>query len=240
MRLTCPHCQSLCRLKNERLNSRAKRGKCPNCGNLFPLPPNDIEPDLKQQPTPDKSSKNRPNPESTNNFTEPNLKKNFLHQTRPTMRSPLFLTITGVSLLLILLTVTLVNLNQPGPVLQKNRAETRAQPRPELQPAHTLELTPALKNKVISLIKHHALVTDAGININKQQFELILLVAEKTPVSYSERLGRQFAHYIKNELTPDDKAKVTFMIAVYYPNGTRVEVTTNNNNMDEEIIFNPS
>ena len=244
MRLTCPHCQSLCRLKDDRLNSRAKRGKCPNCGNLFPIPANEIEQgaaSANRQTTLKQSSKNSRHDRnlSADSPTEPNSQKNFLKQTRPTIRSPLSLTITGISLLIILLAITLLNLNQPNRAPQKKRAKAIAQPRPVPLPAPTLELAPTLKTKVISLIKHHALVTDAGININKQQFELALLVSEKTPVSYSERLGRQFAHYIKNELTPDNKAKATFMVSVYYPDGTRIEVTTNDNNMDEEIIRDP-
>jgi hypothetical protein len=45
---------------------------------------------------------------------------------------------------------------------------------------------------------------------------------------------------MKTELTANDRTRATFMVSVFYPDGTRVEVTTNDNNMDEEIIFDPS
>ncbi len=243
MRLTCPHCQSLCRLKDERLNSRAKRGKCPHCGNLFPIPPNDTVNDSasnKQQPPQEQASESNIHyAKAPDNLTEQTPRNAPPNQPRRTIKSPLSLTITGVSLLFILLAVALLIFKQPSPPSLKNRAVAIAHPRTAPRPNPTPKLTLATKSKVISLIKHHALVADAGINVNQQQFELALLVSGKTPVSYSERLGRQFAHYIKNELTPDDRTKATFRISVYYPEGTRIEVTTNNHNMDEEIILTP-
>ncbi len=242
MRLICPHCQSPCRLKDERLNSRAKRGKCPNCGNLFPLPPNDSKNNHargKQQPPLKQAAKNNlHNPQPAHRLTEQTRRDKTPNQTRRTKKFPLSITITGVSLLFILLAVTLLNLKQSRPLSPKNRAVTLIHHQTAPRPHPTLKLSSATKNKVISLIKHHALVADAGINVNHQQFELALLVSGKTPVSYSERLGQQFAHYLKNELTPENKAKASFKISVYYPGGTRIEVTTNNHNMDEEIIVN--
>ena len=240
MRLACPHCQSLCRLKEDRLNSRAKQGRCPNCGNLFQIPPNSYEqiPDAnKQQPILDQVKTDK-QPKSRDKTSEQNFKNHFQRLSRPTVKSPALVLITGLCLTLSIV-IIIFNLNRPAPAVNekqpKNISQTRTQPESEL----TQQLSLKSRNKTISLIKHHALVTDASININKQQFELALLVSAKTPVSYSERLGRQFAHYIKTELTTNDKAKATFRVSVYYPNGTRVEVTTNDNNMDEEIIFDP-
>ncbi|RLB73273.1 MAG: hypothetical protein DRH03_03470 [Deltaproteobacteria bacterium] len=242
MRLTCPHCQSLCRLKDDRLNSRAKQGRCPNCGNLFPLPPNNIEqtPTTNhQQPAIERAETNKTNqPESNDKNSAQNSKHYLQELTRPTIKTSALLLFTGLCLTLSL-AIFLTSSNKPLPAAkekqQKNTSQTHTQPEPKI----TLQLSQKTRDKTISLIKHHALVTDASININRQQFELALLVSGKTPVSYSERLGRQFAHYIKTELTTNDRTKSTFLVSVYYPDGTRVEVTTNDNNMDEEIIFDP-
>jgi len=231
MRLTCPHCQSLCRLKDDRLNSRVKRGKCPNCGNLFPLPlrsDSQTPGTSKQQPISDlvKIDKTK-QPEFNDKTSEQNSKNYFQKLTRPTIKTSALLLFTGLCLTLSL-AIFLTFSNKPLPSAK------------EKQPEITLQLSQKTRNKTISLIKHHALVTDASIYINRQQFELAILVSGKTPVSYSERLGRQFAHYIKTELSKNDRTKSAFQVSVYYPDGTRVEVATNDNNMDEEIIFDSS
>lgn len=237
MHLTCPHCQSLCRLKNDRLNSRAKRGRCPNCGNLFPLPPSfDKQQPISDRPKIEKTKQREPN----NKISERNHKNYFQKLPLPTIKTSVLLLFTGLCLSLSL-AIFLTNPNKSLPVkkenLQKNTSHTHTQSKPKIP----LQLSQKTKNKTISLIKHHALVTDANININQQQFELALLVSGKTPVSYSERLGRQFAHYIKTELTANDCAKSTFLVSVFYPDGTRIEVTTtDDDNMDEEIIIDPS
>jgi len=242
MRLTCPHCQSLCRLKSDRLNSRAKQGRCPNCGNLFPIPPNCIEQTIhssNKQPTLEQTATSKTKqPESNNKTSEQDFKKYFQGLTRPTIKTSALLIFTGLCLTLSL-AIFITSSNKPLPTAkakqQKNISQTHTQAKPE----NILQLSQETRNKTISLIKHHALVTDASININQQQFELALLVSGKTPVNYSERLGRQFAHYVKTELTANNRIKATFMVSVFYPDGTRVEVTTNDNNMDEEIIFDP-
>ncbi len=242
MRLTCPHCQSPCRFKDDRLNSRAKRGRCPNCGNLFPIPANDTMPKTdrlnRRTASNQTATKNLFHPESPDNHPGPKPQNDFRSQIRAALKSPLLMVAAGLTLI-VLFCVILLGLSNPAPTPHKNQPKDRAPAYSRPEPSAAMELAPALRAKAISLIKNHALVTDAGININNQQFELALLVSGKTPVSYSERLGRQFAHYIKSELTPTSRARAVFMVSVYYPNGTRVEVTTNNDNMDEEIIFEP-
>ncbi|HIE07968.1 MAG TPA: hypothetical protein EYP64_07975 [Desulfarculaceae bacterium] len=136
--------------------------------------------------------------------------------------------------------------NRPVTYIQKNKQpqistlKGKTVPEPKLKPAKTetvkLELAPETRARAIAQIKHHALVADADINIYDQQLQLALLVSEKTPVSYSERLGRQFVHYVK-ELIPKERPQPSFLISVYYPDGTRIEVTTNDQFLEEEVIL---
>lgn len=239
MRLTCPHCQSLCRLKNDRLNNRAKRGKCPNCGNLFPIPPSADKQTPgtgQQQSTADLKETNETKQQKFNKHTsELNFKNYFQKLTQPTIKATALLLFTGLCLTLSL-TFFLTSSNKPLPKANKKQPKNISQTHTQSKPEIPLRLSQKTRDKTISLIKHHALVTDASIYINQQQFELAILVSGKTPVNYSERLGRQFAHYIKTEITTNDRAKATFRVSVYYPDGTRVEVTTNDDNMAEEII----
>ena len=90
------------------------------------------------------------------------------------------------------------------------------------EPPAKLSLTPQARSKAIAQIKHHALVGDADISIAGNHLQLALLVAVNTPVTYAERLGRQFGHYLNEQLTATkhQTQKPAIKISVYYPSGT--------------------
>jgi len=238
IRLTCPECHSRCRLKTEQSKQNFSYGRCPACGHRFPLPATGDQQDIIKI-EPDKSQKEN----------RKQLKRIWKDVTRERtlglIKNPLFISSLGLVLVLLLLAISLRS-NRPVTSIQKNNQTQintlrgKTAPESELKPAKTetveLELTPETRARAIAQIKHHALVADADINVYDQQLQLALLVSDKTPVSYSERLGRQFVHYVK-ELIPKEQPQPSFLISVYYPDGTRIEVTTNNQFLEEEVIL---
>ncbi|MCK5914858.1 MAG: hypothetical protein KAG92_01865 [Deltaproteobacteria bacterium] len=167
-------------------------------------------------------------------------KKQLLHY----IKTPLFPVFAGLMLALLFILIRL-NSNRPvtppiTPVVKESQPEIslpQAQTtlEPTVEKPVEIQLDPETKTRAIDSIKHHALVADAAINIRDQQIQPALLVSSKTPVTYAKSLGRQFAHYIK-EIIPGNQPKPVFLVSVYYPDGSRIEVTNNNKVLDEEII----
>ncbi len=238
IRLTCPECHSRCRLKNEQSKQKFSYGRCPVCGHRFPLPATGDRQDIIKI-EPDKNQKKN----------RKQLKEIWKDVTRGRtlglIKNPLFISSLGLVLVLLLLAISLRS-NRPVTSIQKNKQpqisalKGKTAPEPELKPTKTeavkLELAPETRARAITQIKHHALVADADISIYDQQLQLALLVSCKTPVSYSKRLGRQFVHYVK-ELIPKEQPQPSFLISVYYPDGTRIEVITNDQFLEEEVIL---
>lgn len=160
------------------------------------------------------------------------------------IRNPLFIAVGGLILVLLLLTISL-SPNQkvssttekisPTITIPQNQTSTdQGNLHPLMLKPAKLYIDPTAGTQAIAQIKHHALVADADINIHNQQLQLTLLVSDKTPASYSERLGCQFAHYVKELIQKEQHP--TFLVSVYYPDGTRIEVTVNDQFLEEEVI----
>jgi predicted Zn finger-like uncharacterized protein len=235
--LTCPECHSRCRLRKDQLNSSINQGKCPNCGHFFPIPPLGEKFDDEQYPTQDNTAESR-------QIISAKLKEKFKYY----LQTPLVPVAAGLILVLFCI-IILFGSNHPVTSTPEKRQQVISVQKTHITPEATDEnpvgakITPAVleisqegRTKAITSIKHHALVADANINIENQQLQLALLVSDKTPVTYAEKLGRQFTHYVK-EIIPDNLPEPTFLVSVYYPDGTRVEVTTNDEIQDEEVIL---
>ncbi len=222
MRITCPQCHTPCRLKNDTAINDASQGKCPECGHIFPIPPGVI----REEPTTGKRSGKQKKAGFDPDFKIAAI-KSFLGRIPPTGKTSLFWIFSGLSLAMLLAALFF------GP-------EKTLRPQPDLaakQPTE-LNLTPQAKAKALAQIKHHTLVGDADISITDNYLQLALLVAGNTPTTYAERLGRQFAHYLKEQLTATDQPerKLIIKVSVYYPSGTRIEVATNDYRGEEEIL----
>jgi hypothetical protein len=238
IRLTCPECHSRCRLKSDETSHNFSYGRCPACGHRFPLPPADEQHNIVPTGSEKSGADNR------NQWGK--IRKAVVKaKITELIRNPLFISACGLIMALLLLTISLTS-NREVTVtsttkktsLKTTISKSQAVPSPTLQ---TVKLKPVKLKldletgaRAIAQIKHHALVADADINIHDQQLQLSLLVSDKTPVSYSERLGCQFVHYVK-ELIPKEQHP-SFLVSVYYPDGTRIEVTINDQFPEEEII----
>jgi len=226
IRVICPKCHSRCRLRKDLLSSNINRGKCPKCGHFFSLP-------KLGNRTNDKELSQKPG-------------KKYVPDS---FRTRTLLICSGVILLLfcviIFSSAKHTTTHTPQKKYKDNPAKkihAAATSKPSAKKAvspkpvsETLQLDLQAKNRAILSIKHHALVADAEITSRDQEIQLALLVSDKTPITYASSLGRQFAHYVK-ELIPADQPKPTFKVSVYYPDGTRVVVTTSNETKDEEVI----
>ncbi len=238
IRLTCPECQSRCRINRDRLTDITSHGRCPQCGHRFPLPPSVGKIDNEQ------NEFENINGTQEKNFSE--ILKVFIRKKIPGLiKNPFFIAPAGIGLALILL-IIFISSDRPEPPLAKesrksvSTVKTQTIPAPQTKTAivevEEFRLDPQIRTRAITQIKHHALVADADIILDDQQLQLALLVAGNTPPSYSERLGCQFAHYIK-ELIPKGRPQPSFLVSVYYPDGTRLEVPICDQPFEEEIIL---
>ena len=231
MRITCPQCHSRCRLKADTAISDTSQGKCPECGHIFNLPPGTSRQESTSSNHSNKAKKTGFDP----GFKIPAL-GNFLRPLPTSGKALLFWIISGLSLTL-LIAALLIGQKATPPPGPGQYATVNASP-VTAEPPAKLNLTPQARSKAITQIKHHALVGDADISISNNQLQLALLVSANTPVTYAERLGRQFAHYLKEQLTVthEEKQKTAIKVSVYYPGGTRIEVTTNDQSGEEEVL----
>ena len=232
MRITCPQCHARCRLKSDNEINDSSQGKCPECDHIFIIPPGVNREKAATDDRSDKQKKAGFKPD----FKIAGIKK-IIALTPPSRKTSLFLVFSGLSLT-ILLTALFFGpreASSPRPRPGQEIASTTTSPTPK--PAK-LSLTPQARAKAIAQIKHHALVGDADITIKNNQLQLALLVSGNTPVTYAERLGRQFAHYLKEQLTETHKQsrEPPIKISVYYPGGTRIEVATNGQSGEEEVL----
>jgi hypothetical protein len=119
---------------------------------------------------------------------------------------------------------------------QPNLTSKQSPPKPKTLTSITLSAQ--AKAQAIAQIKHHALVSDADISVSNNQLQLALLVATNTPATYAERLGRQFTHYLKEQLKKNKQASQEMLVkvSVYYPGGTRIEVAINGQSGEEEVL----
>lgn len=245
IRLTCPECQSQWYLDKNQTDGSFSHGRCPECGHLIPIPPaselqnNQLRPENKAKSHNFADSPGQKIP-STRQKCKSSSKKQLFHY----IKTPLFPVFAGLMLALLFIVIQLNSYRAVTPPITPAVKESKPeisspQSHITLDPAAEkpveLQLDPEAKTKAIDLIKHHALVADAAINIRDQQIQPALLVSSKTPATYAKSLGRQFAHYIK-EIIPDNQPKPVFLVSVYYPDGSRIEVTSNNKVLDEEII----
>jgi hypothetical protein len=203
IQITCPHCRTRCRLKGEAGKTPASRGKCPECGEVFPIPPGV-----------------RKNPEDTTDTSGSPKNRN--------------LRIAAGLLALLLVGGGLwaaSDYHQPEPP-----ARTAAPARPAAKPG--LDLDPGLKSELITRIKQHALVGDAGISLDRKRgrYRLYLLVSRNTPPTYAGELGRQFAYYLEQQLKKNSAPVPPIKVSVYYPGGTRLEVARNQHDGEEELL----
>ena len=231
MRITCPQCHSRCRLKTDKSISDSSQGKCPECGHIFPIPPGVN----REDPTTDNRSAKQKKAGFVPGFKLPEI-ISFPKLLRSSGKTSLFWFFSGLCLI-ILLTVIFVGSRKTPPPRPEQSAASKSSPVAAKPPAR-LSLPPHAKAKAIALIKHHALVGDADINISDNQLQLALMVSGNTPVTYAERLGRQFAHYLKEQLADVKQAsrETPIRISVYYPGGTRITVTTNDQSGEEEVL----
>ncbi len=232
MRITCPQCHARCRLKDETIINDASQGKCPECGHVFPIPPGVIRKEPATSDHFDKSKKAGFGP----GFKIHEI-GSFLKRNRPFGKPSRFWLLTGLSLTA-LLAVLFFGPGKTSPPGSLRDIATKPSPTTTKQPAKFI-LNPQAQSKAITQIKHHALVGDANISITNNQIQLALLVTGNTPVTYAERLGRQFAHYLKEQLTVvahQQEREPIIKVSVYYPGGTRIEVATNDQSGEEEVL----
>ena len=231
MRITCPQCHSRCRLKTDTAINDASQGKCPECGHIFHLPPGTSQEESTTSDHSGKAKKAGFDP----GFKMPDI-GNFLRPLLASRKALLFWVVSGLSLALLVAALLIGQKETPPPRPEQNAASSSSSATTELRAK--LSLTPQARAKAISQIKHHALVGDADISVSDNQLQLALLVSGNTPVTYAERLGRQFAHYLREQLTATHKQeqKPAIKVSVYYPGGTRIEVTTNDQSGEEEVL----
>lgn len=230
MRITCPQCHSRCRLKSDTAISGLSQGKCPECGHIFPIPPG-----VNQEPSAEDQTRKQKKAESKTGFKRPDI-TTLLKPLRLSGRASWLWIISCFCLSIILAVIFIGPAKISPPKIEKQTASSSS---PTTAKAATnLSLTPQTTAKAISQIKHHALVGDADISITGDHLQLALLVAGNTPVAYAERLGRQFAHYLKEQLTATKQQTQTqdFKISVYYPSGTRIVVASNDQSGEEEVL----
>ena len=234
MRITCPQCHSRCRLKNDMATSDLSQGKCPECGHIFPIPPGiNREPSAKNQTNKTKKT----GCETGFKLPIPNI-ESLPRALRFSGRASFLWLFSGFGVIILLAVIFIGAQKIFPPRIEKNLASSSV-PAPTKTPTTTnLSLTPQSKATAIAQIKHHALVGDADISITGNHLQLALLVAGNTPATYAEQLGRQFAHYLKEQLTTPQlqKPEPAFKISVYYPSGTRITVATNNQSGEEEVL----
>ena len=231
MRITCPQCHTRCRLKSDKAISDASQGKCPECGHIFPIPPGVS----REEPATDKRSGKPKKAGFDPGFKLPDT-ASFLRPMLSSGKASLFWVVSGFCLA-ILLAVLFIGPRKTPPPRPGQNAASRSSPATTKTPVRS-SLPPQARAKAIALIKHHALVGDADISINGNQLQLALLVSGNTPVTYAERLGRQFAHYLKEQLAEAQQPgqETPVRISVYYPSGTRIAVATNDQSGEEEIL----
>ncbi|MCD6291958.1 MAG: hypothetical protein J7M09_00705 [Deltaproteobacteria bacterium] len=232
MRITCPQCHSRCRLKNDSEISDSSHGRCPECGHIFLIPPGAN----REVSTADQSLNHKQKKAGS--------KTSFQGSDTTTFRKPFQLSgrasllwLGSAICLIVLLTITLIG---PG---KTSHPKVENKPAPSssstiVETVTNLTLDHQAGIKAIAQIKHHALVGDADISIADDHLQLALLVAGNTPVAYAERLGRQFVHYLKEQLTKTRQTpqKPAIQISVYYPGGTRIAVATNDQSSEEEVL----
>ncbi|MCK5540398.1 MAG: hypothetical protein KAI69_05670 [Deltaproteobacteria bacterium] len=222
MRITCPQCHTRCRLKAD-TKTNPSQGKCPECGHIFSIPPGVGREETDVGKSSEKLKKTGFGP-------------GFLKSISISGKTSLFWIVSGFCLV-ILVSALLISpdktpLPHPGQKVTSNASPTTTE-----TPAK-LSLPPDARSKAIAQIKYHALVGDAEISISGNQLQLALLVSGNTPITYAERLGRQFAHYLKEQLTATHQPnrEPSIKISVYYPGGTRIEVATNDQSGEEEVL----
>lgn len=230
MCMICPKCHTRCRLKADTIGNPSQ-GKCPGCGHIFTIPPG-IDP---EEVNVDNSSEKL---RKTGFGPGPKLSDtaNFPKSTPTSGKTSLFWIVSGFCLI-ILVTALLVSPRKAPQPQPEQKVTSNASPTTIETPA-ILSLPSDARNKAISQIKYHALVGDADISISKNQIQLSLMVSGNTPITYAERLGRQFAHYLKEQLTAthQQNQEPSIKVLVYYPGGTRIEVATNNRSGEEEVL----
>ncbi|MBN2808362.1 MAG: hypothetical protein JXR80_02590 [Deltaproteobacteria bacterium] len=237
MPITCPQCHTRCRLKNDQTIPDSGLGTCPKCNHTFIIPPGTIQDerdgnDLAAGP---KKAGLKPG------FKIADMKNLSDWLASAGKKTGLWI-FAGLGLALLLSTFFFWPKGVSGPESEtRPEQEARIETKPALSrptPEIPLKLATATKAKVIALIKHHALVGDADISVCGGQLQLALLVAGKTPATYAERLGRQFANYLQAQLAavPQPSQPFPVAVSVYYPEGTRIEVTTTDQGGEEEVL----
>ena len=206
IQITCPSCHTRCQLKGEAGKSLASRGKCPECGHIFPIPPG-----LKESGE---------NGAGTSEISDRHRYRRFL----PAGLVLLFL--AGAGLLFAL---------SPHPVPKPPATTTATTPTPPAT-AIPLSLDPEIRSETLARIRQHALVGDAGIRLEHDRYRLSLLVSRNTPPTYAEELGRQFAFYLERRLQQKAAPVFPIEVSVYYPGGTRLEVARHQHDGEEEVL----
>ncbi|MCD6535095.1 MAG: hypothetical protein J7L25_13620 [Deltaproteobacteria bacterium] len=232
MSITCPQCHSRCRLKNDTTTSDLSQGKCPECGHIFPIPPGiNREPSAKNQ-----TNKTKQNGGKTG-FKLPGI-ESLLRPLRISGRTTFLWLFSGFGVIILLAIIFIGSQKIPPPRIEKNLASSSIPAPAKTTTTTKLSLPPQSMATAIAQIKHHALVGDADISITGNYLQLALLVAGNTPVTYAERLGRQFGHYLNEQLTATKQQKQmpAIKISVYYPSGTRIVVASNDQSGEEEIL----
>ena len=210
IRITCPGCHTRCRLRLEPGKNPASHGKCPECGEVFPIPPG-LRKDCEQE------ARARRMP-------------------RKLLLAGLLLLLPAAAFFFF----NPAPSSAPGipaadaPLAAPGRATET--PAATGAPTATLRLDPALRSTVIARIKRHALVGDAGIAVDRNRYRLFLLVSRNTPPGYAEELGRQFAAYLENQLQKRSAPIPPLEVAVYYPGGARLEIARSRHDGEEEIL----
>ena len=231
MRITCPQCHTRCRLKDDTKTGNPSQGKCPECGHIFPIPPGVSREETDVGKSSEKLKKAGFGP----GFRLFDI-ASFLKPIPASGKTLLFWIVSGFCLV-ILVSALLISPGKTPLPDPKQKVISNSSPTTIETPAN-LSLPPNARSKAITQIKYHALVGDAEISISGNQLQLALLVADNTPVTYAERLGRQFAHYLKEQLskTKQLSQETPIKVSVYYPGGTRIEVATNGQSGEEEIL----
>ncbi|MEA3333119.1 MAG: hypothetical protein U9Q58_05955 [Pseudomonadota bacterium] len=230
MRITCPKCHIRCRLKNDTASSDLSHGKCPKCGHIFPIPPG-----VNQEPSAEEHTRKQKMAGCKTGFKRPDI-TTLLKPLRLSGKASWLWVISCFCLTVLLAAIFIGPAKTSPPKIEKKIASSSSPT--TAKTATKLSLTPQSKAKAITQIKHHTLVGDADISIAGDHLQLALLVAGNTPAAYAERLGRQFAHYLKEQLTAtgQQKQKPAIKISVYYPSGTRIVVASNNQSGEEEVL----
>lgn len=215
MIITCPECRRRCRVMEDDAKSPEGRGKCPECGHVFIIPPGAADKPGRQQ----KGNEAKPHSTADNvSFPASLFKNNYK--------------IWVGTAVILLLTVASGLLLFPAKEVAPERT---------IPPANSRQMVSNRLDQheaalLAEQMRKDPLVGDAAIDFDSGTYFPFLLVTAKTPASSATVLGRRFAHLLREKLPAEQKAKAQIEVSVYYPDGSRLLVACHDDFWEEEIL----